>query len=397
MPREVIELKQEALTAAPAPDRQRKIGLDIRSFAMIAGLILIWIIFTVLTDGTFLSARNFSNLTIQMAVVSILGTGMVLVIVTGNIDLSVGSLVGLAGGVAAALMVWQDWGTLPTILVVLALGLFLGLVQGFATVYLNIPAFIVTLGGMMAFRGILLGITKGVSIAPMNNSYKMLGSQYLNETVGLALAALAVLAVVYIAIRRRLSRKKNGLPLEPIGITAGRLAVIVGLIVAFVLVMYSYKGFPVPVVIMLGLMVIFSFIAANTKFGRYVYAVGGNVQAAQYSGVNVKKVVLLVFMLNGLIAAIAGIVLSARLNAGAPSSGNMMELDAIAAAVIGGTSLSGGKGKVYGAILGALIMASLDNGMSMLDMEAFWQYIVKGAILVLAVWFDVGMKNKRGA
>jgi len=390
-------LKQEALTAAPAPDRQWKIGFDIRSFAMIAGLILIWIIFTVMTDGTFLSARNFSNLTIQMAVVSILGTGMVLVIVTGNIDLSVGSLVGLAGGVAAALMVWQDWGTLPTILVVLALGLFLGLVQGFATVYLNIPAFIVTLGGMMAFRGILLGITKGVSIAPMNNSYKMLGSQYLNETAGLVLAALAVLAVVFSAIRRRLSRKKNGLPLEPIGITAGRPAVIVGLIVAFVLVMYSYKGFPVPVVIMLGLMVIFSFIAAKTKFGRYVYAVGGNVQAAHYSGVNVKKVVLLVFMLNGLIAAIAGIVLSARLNAGAPSSGNMMELDAIAAAVIGGTSLSGGKGKVYGAILGALIMASLDNGMSMLNMEAFWQYIVKGAILVLAVWFDVGMKNKRGA
>lgn len=363
---------------------------------MIACLILIWIVFTVMTDGTFLSARNISNLTVQMAVVAILGTGMVLVIVTGNIDLSVGSLVGLAGGVAAALMVWEGWGTVPTILVVLALGLVIGLVQGFATVYLGIPAFIVTLGGMMALRGLLLGITKGISIAPMNNDYKMLGSQYLPQIITYVLAAIAIAMILYSMINRRRSRKRHDLPQEPVGKMILKLVFFIGLILAFVIVMNSYKGLPVPVLIMIAVVVVLSFIASQTKFGRYVYAIGGNIQAAKFSGVNVKKIVLMVFMINGLVAAIAGILQSARLNAGSPSTGMMMELDAIAAAVIGGTSMSGGIGKVYGAILGALIMASLDNGMSMLNMDAFWQYIVKGSILVLAVWLDVAMKNKGG-
>ena len=370
-------------------------GLDIRSFTMIATLVLIWIVFTVMTDGTFLSARNISNLTVQMAVVTILGAGMVLVIVTGNIDLSVGSLVGLVGGVAAALMVWEGWGTIPTILVVLALGLVCGLIQGFATVYLGIPAFIVTLGGMMALRGALLGITKGISIAPMNNDYKMLGSQYLPQVATYVLAAIAVVIVLYSMISQRRNRAKHNMPLESSGKFALKLVVAIGLIAVFTVVMNSYKGLPIPVLIMIGVVAILSFVASQTKFGRYVYAIGGNIQAARYSGVNVKKIVLLTFMINGFVCAIAGIVQSARLNAGAPSTGQMMELDAIAAAVIGGTSMSGGVGKVYGAILGALIMASLDNGMSMMNMDAFWQYIVKGLILVLAVWLDMAMK-KRG-
>lgn len=369
---------------------------DIRSFAMIGGLILIWIIFTILTDGTFLSARNISNLIVQMAVVAILGTGMVLVIVTGNIDLSVGSLVGLAGGVAAALMVWEDWGTIPTILFVLALGTVLGMLQGFATVYMGIPAFIVTLGGMMAFRGMLLGITKGISIAPMNNDYKMLGTEYLPPLAGYVLAAIAIAVISYILISRRISRIRHQLPTEPVARLVLKLVIIAGLILAFIIVVNFYKGLPIPVLIMLTIMTILSIVAGNTKFGRYIYAIGGNLQAAKYSGVNVRRVVLSVFTINGLVAAIAGIVLSARLNAGSPAAGMMMELDAIAAAVIGGTSLAGGVGKVYGAILGALIMASLDNGMSMMNLDAFWQYIVKGLILVLAVWFDVSMKKKGG-
>lgn len=370
-------------------------GLDIRSFTMIATLILIWIVFTVMTDGTFLSARNISNLTVQMAVVTILGAGMVLVIVTGNIDLSVGSLVGLVGGVAAALMVWEGWGTVPTILVVLALGLVFGLIQGFATVYLGIPAFIVTLGGMMAMRGILLGITKGISIAPMNSDYKALGSQYLPEFATYVLAAIAVAIVLYSMINQRRNRAKHNMPQESVGKFMLKLVGAIAMIAVFTIIMNSYKGLPIPVLIMIGVVAILSFIASQTKFGRYVYAIGGNIQAARFSGVNVKKIVLLTFMINGFVCAIAGIVQSARLNAGAPSTGQMMELDAIAAAVIGGTSMSGGVGKVYGAILGALIMASLDNGMSMMNMDAFWQYIVKGSILVLAVWLDMAMK-KRG-
>jgi D-xylose transport system permease protein len=375
--------------------RGNKANLDIRSYTMIIGLIAIMIMFTLLTDGTFLTARNLSNLAMQMAVVSLLGTGMVLVIVTGHIDLSVGSLAGLVGGIAATLMAWQDWGTLPTIAAVIVFGIVVGAFQGFATVYLNIPAFIVTLGGMMVFRGILIGITDGVSIAPLNEGYQILGSAYLNKNLNLVLAAFAILTIVFLAIKKRNSRAKYNLQLEPLLLFTWKLVLICGLISVFVILMNLYRGIPIPVFLMLMFVLLFSFIAEKTKFGRSIYAIGGNEQAAKYSGIKVKKVVLTVFALNGLMAAIAGIVLSARLNAGVPGAGNMMELDAIAAAVIGGTSLAGGRGRVYGAILGALIMATLDNGMSLLSIDAFWQYIVKGSILVLAVWFDSASKNKK--
>lgn len=367
--------------------------IDVRAYTMIVGLILIWIMFTILTDGTFLSARNISNLTMQMAVVAILGTGMVLVIVTGHIDLSVGSLVGLIGGCAAAFMVWGGWGTIPTILAVLAIGILAGLLQGFATVYLQVPAFIVTLGGMMAFKGALLGITKGVTIAPLNDGYKMFGQAYVTNATSFGFTAIIILMLFYLTYRRSKSKKKYDFSSNAknsyIKLTLSSL-----LVIGFLFVMKSYKGVPVPVFLMLILVLIFTFIAEKTKFGRSVYAIGGNLQAAIFSGIKHKKVVLTVFALNGFMAAVAGIVLSARLNAGSPQAGFMLELDAIAAAVIGGTSLMGGRGRIYGAILGALIMATLDNGMSLLNVEAFWQYIVKGLILILAVWFDVFTKKK---
>jgi len=367
--------------------------IDVRAYTMIVGLVLIWIMFTILTDGTFLSARNISNLTMQMAVVAILGTGMVLVIVTGHIDLSVGSLVGLIGGVAAALMVWGGWGTIPTILALLLIGLVAGLIQGFATVFLNVPAFIVTLGGMMAFKGALLGITKGVSIAPLNDGYKMFGQAYVTNATSFGFAAVVIITLFYLTYRRNKAKVKYDLT-HDVKSSYIKLTVYSLLIIGFLLIMTAYKGVPVPVFLMLILVLIFTFIADRTKFGRSVYAIGGNLQAAIFSGIKVKKVVLIVFALNGLMAAVAGIVLSARLNAGSPSAGMMLELDAIAAAVIGGTSLMGGRGKIYGAILGALIMATLDNGMSLLNVEAFWQYIVKGLILILAVWFDVFTKKR---
>ena len=366
---------------------------NVRAYTMIIGLILIWVVFAVLTDGVFLSARNISNLTMQMAVVAILGAGMVLVIVTGHIDLSVGSLVGLIGGIAAALMVWKGWGTGLTIITVLLIGLAIGAIQGFITAYLNVPAFIVTLGGMMVLKGILLGITKGVTIAPMSESYQIFGQAYITNATLFSFAGLVILSMFFLAYRKRKSRIKYNLKQES---TSPYLKPLVYslLILGFVYIMVAYKGMPVPVFIMLILVITLTFLADKTTFGRSVYAIGGNLQAAIFSGIPVKKIVLIVFALNGLIAAIAGVILSARLNAGSPATGTMMELDAIASAVIGGTSLMGGKGKVYGAILGALIMASLDNGMSLLDMDAFWQYIVKGSILVFAVWFDVYTKKK---
>lgn len=366
---------------------------NVRAYAMIIGLILIWAMFAILTDGIFLSARNISNLTMQMAVVAILGAGMVLVIVTGHIDLSVGSLVGLIGGIAAALMVWKGWGTGLTIITVLLIGLAIGAIQGFITAYLNVPAFIVTLGGMMVLKGILLGITKGVTIAPMRESYKVFGQAYITNVTLFCFAGLVILSMFFLAYRKRKSGIKYNLKQEPSSYYVKPLVYSL-LILGFVYIMVAYKGMPVPVFIMLILVIVLTFLADKTTFGRSVYAIGGNLQAAIFSGISVKKIVLIVFALNGLMAAIAGIILSARLNAGSPAAGTMMELDAIAAAVIGGTSLMGGKGKVYGAILGALIMASLDNGMSLLDMDAFWQYIVKGSILIFAVWFDIYSKKK---
>ncbi|MEK4179009.1 sugar ABC transporter permease [Aeribacillus composti] len=366
---------------------------NVRAYAMIIGLILIWAMFAILTDGIFLSARNISNLTMQMAVVAILGAGMVLVIVTGHIDLSVGSLVGLIGGIAAALMVWKGWGTGLTIITVLLIGLAIGAIQGFITAYLNVPAFIVTLGGMMVLKGILLGITKGVTIAPMRESYKVFGQAYITNVTLFSFAGLVILSMFFLAYRKRKSGIKYNLKQEPSSYYVKPLVYSL-LILGFVYIMVAYKGMPVPVFIMLILVIVLTFLADKTTFGRSVYAIGGNLQAAIFSGISVKKIVLIVFALNGLMAAIAGIILSARLNAGSPAAGTMMELDAIAAAVIGGTSLMGGKGKVYGAILGALIMASLDNGMSLLDMDAFWQYIVKGSILIFAVWFDIYSKKK---
>ncbi|MFE5430557.1 sugar ABC transporter permease [Peribacillus simplex] len=389
-----MELRKAKTSVNSSPVKQSLLkNVDVRAYTMIVGLIVIWILFSILTDGTFLSARNISNLTLQMAVVAILGTGMVMVIVTGHIDLSVGSLVGLVGGVAAALMVWNDWGTLPTVLAVLALGLVAGAIQGFATVYLNVPSFIVTLGGMMVFKGILLGITEGVSIAPMNEGYKAFGQAYVTNMTTYLFAILTIAALFFLEFKKQQSRKNFDVAVN-VGSAYVKLALISLLILGFSYIMTSYKGMPVPVYIMLILVIVFTFLADKTRFGRSVYAIGGNLQAATFSGIKVKKVVLSVFALNGLMAAMAGIILSARLNTGSPSAGTMMELDAIAAAVIGGTSLAGGRGKIYGAILGALIMASLDNGMSLLNIEAFWQYIVKGGILVLAVWFDVYTKKK---
>jgi D-xylose transport system permease protein len=367
--------------------------VDIRAFVMIGALIVIWILFSVMTGGSFLLVRNISNLVRQMSIVGILGTGMVLVIVSGNIDLSVGSVLGALGGIAAALHIWNNVDPFLTMAVVLVLGMVIGLLQGSIVAYLRVPAFIVTLGGMLLFKGVLLGVTKGISIAPFAQVYRNLGQAYLPVGAGWVLGVLGCVALVLSGIRNRFSRRKYGLRVQSIPIFLARVAVLCALILGVVALLNAYQGIPVPVAIMLALVVILSFIAANTVFGRSIYAMGGNVQATLYSGINVKRNLTLVFMLNGLLAAIAGIVYSARLNAGTPTAGQNMELDAIAAAVIGGASMSGGSGKVRGAILGALFMASIDNGMSMMNMDAYWQYAVKGVILVTAVWFDIFWKK----
>lgn len=369
---------------------------DARAYTMIGALLSIWILFTFLNER-FLSATNLSNLFLQMSVTSILAIGMVLVIVAGHIDLSVGSIVGFTGGIAAILNVWHDWNAVPVIIATIALGAVIGFVQGWIVAYKAVPAFIVTLGGMMLFRGALLGTTGSVTVSPLSPALKSVGQAYIADVIGWVLGVLALIAVGVFILMKRNARRKYGFEVEPLPVSLVRMVVIGIFVLGFVYVMNSYKGIPVPFVMVIVLALIFTFIAKNTTFGRQVYAIGGNNEAARLSGINIKRKVMFVFVLCNTLAAIAGLVLTARLNAATMSAGNMLELDAIAACVIGGTSLMGGAGTITGALIGALVMASLDNGMSLMSLPSYWQYIVKGAILILAVYVDITYRNRKKA
>lgn len=370
--------------------------IDARSYTMLGALASIWLLFALLHER-FLTPTNLSNLFLQMSTTSILAIGMVLVIVAGQIDLSVGSLVGLTGGIAAMLNVWYGWDTVPVVLVTVAIGAAIGCVQGWIVAYRAVPAFIVTLGGMLMFRGILFGTTGSVTIAPLSPSAKAIGQAYIPDAVGWCLGLVALLVAAFLVLWKRRSRIRHGFEAEPLFVAALRIALLGAVILGFVWLMNSYKGIPVPFIMVILLALVFTFISRNTVFGRQIYAIGGNPEAARLSGIPIRRRILMVFVLCNTLAAIAGLVLTARLNAATMSAGTMYELDAIAACVIGGTSLMGGTGTVAGAIIGALVMASLDNGMSLMNMESFWQYIVKGAILILAVYVDIaGRRRKRG-
>ncbi|WP_461200367.1 sugar ABC transporter permease [Anoxybacillus sp. TBDG-1] len=377
------------------PKKKNVFGkIDIRAYTMIGALIAIWIFFGMLNE-TFLSARNLSNLFTQMSVTAILAIGMVLVIVAGHIDLSVGSIVGLTGGVAAILSNWMGMPTSVVILCTLLAGALVGLVQGWLVAYRAIPAFIVTLGGMMIFRGALMGITKSTTIPIFDAQFIALGSAYFTDVFGIILAAMAVVALFVSTFRKRKSRQQYGFTVSPLPFELTKLFVISALILVFVVTMNSYKGIPFPIIFVIALALIFSFIATKTTFGRHVYAIGGNVEAARLSGINIQRHTMMLFVFTGLLSAIAALVLTARLSSATISAGQMYELDAIAACVIGGTSLMGGSGTIIGAIIGAMVMTSLDNGMSLLGMETFWQYIVKGSILILAVWIDIASRKRK--
>jgi len=385
--------KQPSTAEGVQSEKGLSFKFDLQSYTLIIALVLIAIIFGFFTGGEFLSSRNISNLFTQMSVIAVLAIGMTLVIVAGHIDLSVGSIVGLTGGIAAILQVWYDWNTFLVVIAAIVIGAVLGLWQGWWVAYRAVPAFIVTLGGMLIFRGILIGLSKGQTVAPMDESFKQIGNSYFPYVPGYILALVSIVLLVFFTAKNRQKRQGMGLLLASPMIDYGKIASYSFFILLATYMLNRYYGIPVPILIVVLFAIIFIFISSKTSFGRYVYAIGGNPEAAALSGINIKRNTLWVFIIMGALSGIAGLLLTSRLNAATVSAGNSYELDAIAACVIGGTSLMGGKGKIVGALIGALIMASIDNGMSMMNIGAYWQYIVKGLILIVAVWIDISSKK----
>ena len=366
----------------------------LRAYTMIGALVLIWIFFHWATGGIFLTPRNLSNLTMQTAVTGVLAVGMLMVIVSGNIDLSVGSVLGLAGGCAAIALTNYQLGLVPSLLVAIIIGVLIGLFHGTLVAYANIPAFIVTLGGLLAWRGAVKGITKSETIPVTDEIFKSIGQQYIPVTYGWILAGLVILFILWRAFSQTQDLKNYSS--EGASSTKILLSTLVqvAVVVVFIYIMNSYQGIPISVLILLVIALLGVFITNYTTFGRYLYAIGGNPDAARLSGINNKAKILQVYALLGALTGIAALIFTSRVGSAAPDAGTLKELDAIAACVIGGASLMGGRGTIFGAMIGALIMASLDNGMSLLNVRDYLQDIIKGSILVTAVGLDmIGRKQ----
>ncbi len=386
-------------------------GLDMRMLVMVGILIVIWLGLNMATEGIFLTARNLYNLAVQSSVVGIMATGMVLVIVARHIDLSVGSILGFTGMIIAWLQVdifpiSAGWNWPSTILIGLILGGVIGAFQGYWVSYRGIPAFVVTLGGLLIYRGATFMVTDGRTVAPMNPDYQLLGGGIhgsIGSTWSMVVGAIAIAAVVWIMYRDHQSRVAHDFPTKPMGMQVGLFLVWAVLIIGFIMVMNSYnkprtdiaRGIPIPVLILIVTVICMTLLAKVTRFGRYIFAMGGNPEAAELSGIDVKKVTVYIFELMGALCAVAAVVQTARLNAATSSLGFLTELSVIAAAVIGGTSLSGGAGSIAGAILGAVIMQSLENGMVLLGAGSAERQIVIGVVLIAAVWFDTMYKARQ--
>ena len=369
----------------------------LRAYTMVFALIAIWIFFQwkTVSDlypyGLFLHPVNLANLLKQMSVTGVLAVGMLFVIVARQIDLSVGSALGLAGGIAA---MTQGWGLVPALASAIVIGIAVGALQGSLVAYANIPSFIVTLGGLLTWRGVILYLSKGETIPVRLPVFRQLGVALLTPASGIALAAVAIVAVVWLTIRRERARRRNDLPGSGTAAIVARILVPSVLIVVFIYMMNRQGGVPLPVIVLLAVAIVGNFLTQSTTFGRYLYAIGSNPDAARLSGIDLRRHILAAFALLGALVGIASLLHTGRVGSASPDAGTLMELDAIASCVIGGTSLMGGRGTVFGAVLGALILASLDNGMSLLNVENWAQYVVKGGVLVAAVGFDMFGRRK---
>lgn len=381
---------------------QSFIKRHMRDYGLLLSLVVIMVFFQITTDGTLLRPLNVTNLILQNSYIVIMALGMLLIIVAGHIDLSVGSTVAIVGALAAVLMVQYEMHFIPAVLICLIVGGLIGAIQGYWVAYLKIPSFIVTLAGMLVFRGLTLALLQGQSIGPFPVEFQRLSSGFipeLTEGPGLKVTSLAIgvvvaLLILYRDARKRLAAQGSDIGQEPAPFFWAKAIALTAGLSYFSYLMASYKGLPNVLIIMFALILAYEFVTARTTIGRRVYAVGGNEKAAKLSGIKTDRLVFLTFVNMGVLAALAGLIFAARLNTATPKAGLSFELDVIAACFIGGASASGGVGKVMGAVIGAFIMGVMNNGMSILGIGIDYQQVIKGLVLALAVYIDVYNKNK---
>lgn len=410
----------------------KTLQIDTRLLGMIGAFVIIALVFHVATGGTFLTPRNLFTLTLQTASVAVMATGMVFVIVTRNIDLSIGSLLGIVGMIMGVIQVQilpdivgfgspSIW--IITVIAGIALGAAIGAFQGWLIGYLLIPSFIVTLGGLLIWRGGAWWVSKGTTISPLDPNFIMLGGATgtIGVTASWALAIVGSILTILLLINTRRKHISHGFAVKPMWAEYALGAILVGAICGITAIMNAYMiptrilerrfaaeglempegyteayGFPISVLIVLAVAIGMTIIARKTRFGRYIFAMGGNPDAAELSGINTRLLTVKVFALMGALTAIAAVVASARLGSAGSSLGELDELRVIAAAVIGGTALAGGVGTIYGAILGALIMQALVSGMGMVGVDSPLQNMIVGGVLIIAVWIDIIYRRKTG-
>jgi putative multiple sugar transport system permease protein len=375
---------------------------NIRQYSMLIALVTIMLFFQIMTKGILLKPLNINNLILQNSYLLIMAIGMILVIVAGHIDLSVGSIVAFIGATAAVMMVNYEISFSVTIIACLALGLAIGIWQGFWVAYVKVPAFIVTLAGMLVFRGLTLVMLKGASVGPFPKGFQKISSGFIPDFFGnnelhittLVIAVLLCLILIYLDYRKRSKRLEHGFEALSLPMFILKNLTITASILYICYLLSSYRGLPNVLIILFILIAAYTFLTTQTVVGRRIYALGGNEKAAKLSGIKTNRLVLLTFANLGLLSALAGLVFAARLNVATPKAGNGFELDVIAACFIGGASATGGIGTVIGAIIGALVMGVMNNGMSILGIGIDWQQAIKGMVLLTAVCFDVYNKSK---
>lgn len=398
------------------PDIKAYLASHMREYGLLLALIAIMAFFQIMTDGVLLKSVNITNLFLQNSYIIIMALGMLVVIVAGHIDLSVGSVMGFVGALAAVMIVQWDlpmWVAVPICLVV---GGMIGAAQGYWVAFWNIPPFIVTLAGMLVFRGMSLWLLEGQSVGPFPREFQALSTGFIPDffplsvgeniaerlgvrrfnTGALSLGVIAAAIIVWLGLRGRARDKTYGIEGEPMPFFVARNVIVAAALIFVCYKLATFRGLPNVLISMTVLTVVYAFITEKTTIGRRMYAVGGNEKAANLSGIKTKRLTFLAFINMGVLAALAGLIFAARLNSATPKAGFAVELDVIAAVFIGGASMSGGVGKVMGAVVGAFIMGVMNNGMSLMGIGIDYQQIIKGLVLLAAVIFDVYNKNKQG-